>query len=184
MADQKEKSAVRWSDVKAGLAGLDHDGLLKLVQDLYAASKDNQVFLHTRLGLGGDVLAPYKATIGRWLWPDVYKNQDVSVAKAKKAITDYRRAGGQPAGLAELMVFYCEQSAGFCANIGMQDESHFDALVRMFEEALKTSVGLPEEQRDALCARLDAVRDVGQNLGYGVGEDMDVLLARYGFEGD
>jgi hypothetical protein len=70
---------------------LDRAGLLGLVQDLYTASKDNRAFLHARLHLGGDVLTPFKATIDRWLWPDVFKNQDTSVAKAKKAIADYEK---------------------------------------------------------------------------------------------
>jgi len=45
-----------WSDIKAILADFDRAGLLALAQDLYAASKDNQAFLHSRLSLGGDVL--------------------------------------------------------------------------------------------------------------------------------
>ena len=36
----------------------DRAGLQGLVQDLYAASKDNQAFLHSRLGLGHDQLGP------------------------------------------------------------------------------------------------------------------------------
>jgi hypothetical protein len=68
-----------------------------LIQDLYAAHKDNQVFLHTRFGLGEDVLKPYRETLGRWLWPDVLRNQDTSVAKAKQAISSYRKAVGEPA---------------------------------------------------------------------------------------
>ena|ERR1019366_2464288 len=183
MAGRSARSTAHWSDVKASLAGLDRDDLLKLVQDLYTAIKDNQLFLHTRFGLGDDVLAPYKATISRWLWPDVFKNQDTSVAKAKKAIADYKKAVGQSQGLAELMVFYCQQAAGFYADVGMDDEGHFDALVRMFEQALKASAGLPAEQRDALRARLDKVRQMSHTLGYGVGEDMDTLLAEHGLEG-
>lgn len=87
-----KKANISWIDVKAKLADLDRAGLLSLVQDLYTASKDNQAFLHARLHLGDDVLKPYKATIARWLWPDVFKNQDASVAKAKKAIADYKKA--------------------------------------------------------------------------------------------
>jgi hypothetical protein len=34
-----------------------------LIQDLYAAHKDNQTFLHTRFGLGEDVLKPHKETL-------------------------------------------------------------------------------------------------------------------------
>lgn len=177
MASKKQIST--WRDVKAKLADLDRAGLLALAQDLYAASKDNQAFMHARLNLGGDVLKPYKTTIARWLWPDVVKNQDTSVAKAKKAITDYKKAIDHPEGVAELMAFYCEQAAGFSNDVCYQDEGYFDALVRMFENALKVSVSLPVAQRDALQVRLDEVRCISHNFGYGVGEEMDRLLAEY-----
>ena len=117
-----KKNTPSWSNVKAQLADFDRAGLLGLIQDMYAASKDNKAFLHARFGLGDDVLKPYKITIDRWLWPDVLKNQGTSVAKAKKAIADYKKAAGQPDGLAELMVFYCEGVAGFRNDIVLQDE--------------------------------------------------------------
>lgn len=175
-------SSPSWSDVKAKLADFDRAGLIGLVQDLYAASKDNQSFLHARFGLGGDVLKPYKGTIDRWLWPDVFINQDTSVAKAKKAISDYKKAIGQPEGMAELMVFYCERAAGFSDDVGLQDEGYFDALVRMFEQALKLITTLPEESRAELLSRLDTVRRISHNFGYGVGDDMDDLLAGHGVD--
>jgi hypothetical protein len=90
------KSKPSWTDVKTRLADLDRLALTGLIQNLYAASKDNQAFLHARFGLGDDVLAPYKETIERWLWPDVLRNQDYSVAKAKQAISSYRKAVGAP----------------------------------------------------------------------------------------
>ena len=153
--------------------------MLGLVQDLYSATKENQTFLHARFGLGADVLKPYKETIERWLWPDVLRNQDTSVAKAKQAIANYRKAVGEPAALAELMVFYCEQAAGFCSDIGYQDDAYFDALVRMFEQALTIIDKLPAINRGAMIARLDRVRAVSHNFGYGVADDMDSILTKY-----
>jgi hypothetical protein len=150
-----------------------------LIQDLYAAHKDNRTFLHTRFGLGEDVLEPYKEALDRWLWPDVMRNQDTSVAKAKQAISSYRKAVGEPAGLAELMVHFCENAAGFSNDVGYQDEGYFNALVHMFEQALKVTSQLPASDRDALIARLDRVRTISHNLGYGVGDDMDSLLVDY-----
>ena len=150
-----------------------------LIQDLYAAHKDNQTFLHTRFGLGEDVLKPYKETLDRWLWPDVLRNQDISVAKAKQAISSYRKAIGEPAGLAELMVSFCENAVGFSNDIGYQDEGYFDTLVHMFEQALKTTQQLPAGDCGALIARLDRVRTISHNFGYGVGDDLDSLLAQY-----
>jgi hypothetical protein len=108
----------------------------------------------------------------------VFRKQDSSVARAKQAISDYKKAVGDPAGLAELMVFYCERAAGFCTDIGSDDEGFFDALVRMFERALKLTNTLPESGRVDLVNRLlDAVRQISHKIGYGVGDDLDFLLS-------
>jgi hypothetical protein len=168
-----------WTDVKARLIDVDQAGLIRLIQDLYAASKDNQAFLHARFSLSDDVLKPYKVAIDRWLWPDVSENQDTAVSKAKKAISDYKKAIGQPRGLAELMVFYCERAAGFSNDVGFQDEGYFNAVVRMFGHARNVIVTLSSSDRVELLARLDAVRHISHNFGYGVGDDMDALRAEH-----
>jgi len=179
MPRRQAGSQPTWTDVKAKLASLDRPGLVGLIQDLYAAHKDNQTFLHARFGLGEDILKPYKETLDRWLWPDVLRNQDPSVAKAKQAISSYKKALGDPVGVAELTVFYCECAAGFCNDILYQDDSYFDALVRTFEQALKIIAQLPARDRKPLVARLDKVRTISHNFGYGVGDDMDSQLAKY-----
>ena len=125
-----------------------------------------------------DSLEPYKKTIDRWLWPDLFRKQDTSISKAKQAISDYKKAVGDPKGLAELMVFYCERAAGFCSDVGNDDEGYFDALVRMFEQALKLANALSIERRDELITRLDRVRVISHEFGYGVGDDMDFLLSK------
>jgi hypothetical protein len=123
------------------------------------------------LDWAADILKPYKETLDRWLWPDVLRNQDTSVVKAKQAISSYRKAVGELARLAELMVFYCERAAGFCSDVGYQDGGYFDALVRMFEQALKTIAQLSATgDRNRLIARLDRVRVISHNFGYGVGD--------------
>jgi hypothetical protein len=179
MAKRKPKSQATWTDVKAKLADFDRAALLGLIQSLYAAHKDNQTFLHARFGLAEDVLEPYKKTIDRWLWPDGLRRQDTSVSKAKRAISDYKKAVGDPEGLAELMVFYCERSAGFSSDIASDDEGYFNAMVRMFEQALKMANTLSAHRRDELMTRLDRVRVVSHKVGYGVGDDMDFLLSKF-----
>ena len=179
MANRQSKSKPTWANVKAKLAGFDRTALLSLVQNLYAAHKENQAFLHARLGLGKDVLEPYKKTIDRWLWPDVSRRQETSVSKAKQAISDYRNALGDPEGLAELMVFYCERAAGFSKGVSHDDAGYFDALVRMFEQSLKITNALAGNARRGLLTRLDHVRNISHEFGYGVGDEMDVLLSEF-----
>jgi hypothetical protein len=50
----------------------------------------------------------------------------------------------------------------------------------MFQQALTTISSLPEDPQKELYIRLDAVRRVSHNFGYGVGDDMDDLLADHG----
>ncbi|MGR3911634.1 hypothetical protein Q3A80_31775 [Burkholderia sp. SR8] len=83
----------------------------------------------------------------------------------------------------ELMIFCCECAAGFSDDVGMQDAGYLDALVRMFDQALKAVSALPDGRRPALLTRLDAVRRISHNFGYGLGDAMDELLAEYGADG-
>jgi hypothetical protein len=182
MAKRQSKANPTWEEVKAELASFDRAALLAVLQDLYAASEGNRAFLHVRFGLGQDPLQPYKKIINRWLWPDVFRGEETSVSRAKRAISNYKKASRDPEGLAELMVYYCEQAAGFCRDVDHQEAAYCDALVRMFEQALRTTTGLTANSgtvRNRLLGALDHVRSIGHQLGYGVGDNMDVLLAEF-----
>jgi hypothetical protein len=179
MAKRQSKSEPGWTEVKATLAGFDRAALLSLVQDLYAAHKDNQAFLHARFGLGENALEPYKKTIDRWLWPDMVRRQDTSVSNAMRAITDYKKALGDTEGVGELMVFYCERAAGFSRDVSHDDAGYFDALVRMFEQALMTATTLSASVQGNLIVRLERVRNMSREFGYGVADHMDVLLSEF-----
>ena len=171
-----------WSDVKAKLASFDRAELLALIQGLYAASRDNQAFLHARLDLGNDPIAPYRETISRWVYPDVYKGQDYSVAKAKKAISDYRKAIGQPEGMAELTVHFCEEAIAFANAYGLDDGTFYDALVRMFRQAVTHVLALSEAGQEPFLERLGKVMAVGQDMGWGVGYAFADTWAEAGLE--
>ncbi len=159
MTKRQSKANPTWEEVKAKLAGFDRAALLAVLQDLYAVAEGNRAFLHPRFGLGQDPLPAYKKIIDRWLWPDAFRGEQTSVSRAKKAISDYKRASGDPEGLAELMVYYC---------------------VRMFEQALRTTTALAANSgavRNRLLGTLDQVRTICHGLGYVVRDDMDVLFA-------
>lgn len=165
-----------WKEVKARLRSLGPEEMESLVADLYAMSADNKAFVHTRLALGGDGLAPYKETLDRWLWPDLLRRQDTSTAKAKAAVVNYRRAAGEGSGLAELTTYYCETAAGFVDDSGYADERYFDAMVWMFGQALEAAATLPPAEAAKFRKRLNRVRKLCHDFGYGLGADMDLLM--------
>jgi hypothetical protein len=164
-----------WSDVKTALLDFDRAGLRALVRDLYTVSKDNQAFLHARLGVGHDHLRPFKASISKWISPDLMKGQPISMAKAKKAIADYKKAIGRPDGMAELSTFYCEEAFGFLESCGMEDESYFTALIRMYGLSIEFVSRLSPAERTTYIERLDKLRSRGRNVGWAVGEEFNSL---------
>ena len=168
-----------WRDVKQHLADFDQLALLGLVQDLYQTHKDNQIFLHSRFNLAGDNLQPYKEIIERWVFPDVMRNQPISVTKAKKAISDYKKAAGSSEGVTELSVFYCESCMNFLDTCGMEDESYFNALTQIIEQALKALQQLEMEQKVPFIERLARLRYRSNQYGYGIEEDIEELMEKY-----
>jgi hypothetical protein len=108
-----------------------------------------------------------------------FRGQETSVSRAKRAITDYKKAIGDPEGPAELTVFYCERaldSVGMCA-IKMQHISVLSCACS--EQALNTTANLKTNVQSDLLTRLDRVRSIGHEFGYGVGDDMEVLLSGF-----
>ena len=172
----KDKSASpTWADVKACLLTFDRASLQELVQDLYGTSKDNQAFLHARFGLGHDPLGPYKATISRWINPDLMKNQTVSVSRAKKAIADYEKAIGRPEGIAELAIFYCEQAFSFVEACSFESEKYLIALIRMYERSVNCVLTLPLAERRTHVERLGKLRARAKHVGWGVEDELNDL---------
>jgi len=179
----KKRASPTWIDVRAALLTFDRAGLRGLLQDLYAASKDNQAFLHSRLGLGHDQLKPYKVNISRWICPDVMRNCPISISKAKKAIADYKKAIRRPEGLAELSIFYCEEAFNFLDSCSMEDESYFVALIRMYDRSLSIVLELAPAGRAAYLERLDKLRARGGHVGWGVQDELNSLWYAADLEG-
>jgi len=77
------------------------------------------------------------------------------------------------------MVFYRERAAGFCSDTGYQDGSLLQRTAQHVRTGPKDHTGLSVNDRKSLIARLDRVRVISHNLGHGVGDDIDSLLAIY-----
>jgi hypothetical protein len=136
---------------------------------------ENRAFLAARLGVGSDSLIQFKKIISRWIHPDLMKGQDVSVAKAKKAIADYRKAIGRPAGMAELCIFYCEETAQLVGDCGLEDEEDNSALVCTLEKSLTQAAELQTAERYKMLNRLDAVRVSLRGNDWGVSDAMNEI---------
>lgn len=179
MADSKKraKNKPTWSDVKAKISSFEEAGLIQLVADLYAFNKTNQAFLHARFGLGHDPLDDYKKRIALALAPDITgrRNAKISVATAKKAISEYQKAVGDLKGMLELRLFWCETAVTFSMDFGYADIGYLDALALQYRDACSVLSELEEPHLENTIERLTNIRDDAQ-MGYGIGDYMSDVL--------
>jgi hypothetical protein len=152
------------------------------VESLSQAQRERLAYIDFRLYYMGEVGRP-DLTSRFGLAPAALSQPDLC-SQGQKGHQRLQKGGWSARGLAELTVFYCEEVFDFLAGCGMDDDGFYDALVRMFEQALKYVLDLPKAQQKAFLARLDRVRQLGQDVGWGVGDDFDHIWSEAGLEGD
>ena len=135
-----------WTSVKPAIAALDRNGLLGLVKDLFDASPENRNFLIARFKEDDSEAAieEYRRRIVEQFFPKRgFGNPKLSVCR--KQISDYRKARGDVAGLAELMLVYLESGVSYCQEYGYYDESllwSMGSIAASLKSHLVTSEGL------------------------------------------
>ena len=174
VADEKS-TLPSWKDVKTVLLTFDRAGLLGLVQDLYAVSRGNQAFLHARLGLGSDPLAPFKASISRWINPDLIGTNAYQSRMPRRRLRTIKGRSGSQTGLAELSIFYCEEAFSFVESCSFDDERYFDALIRMYARSVQCVLNLSAAERCSFAKRLEDLKSRARHVGWGVEEEVKML---------
>jgi hypothetical protein len=169
---RKKKDEPTWSDVKSVLIGLDHKKLVELAGDLYRLSKENKDFCHARFGVGQDRLAPYKKTIEECMYPNVYRDKPIQISKAKRAISNYTKAVGDPVGEAELMTFFVECGNRFTVEYGDIDEDFYNALNLMYKRAIEKVLSLPTGQSGEFRDRLEEIMMSSSGIGWGYHDEL------------
>ena len=106
-------------------------------------------------------------TIYECMYPDILKNRPIQISQAKRAISSYVKAAGDPIGEAELMVFFVECGNRFTLEYGDIDEGFYDALNRMYHRSIKKVLSLPEEPRRKFHDRLRSIMESSSGIGWG-----------------
>ncbi len=141
---------------------------MNLVGDLYALRKGNQDFLHARFLKDASTLVPYKETIEHYISSAEPWKNPVKISLARKAISDYRKAVGDPEGLAELMLFYVECGASFTLEFGDIDETFYYSVVRVFSDGLKMLKRCEQDVVDKLLPRFKGTVHLAADMGWGL----------------
>lgn len=156
-----------WSEVKQRLGELAPEDAIALVRDLYGRSDENRSFIEARLSIGNDPLAPFRERIQTGLYPDPIHGPPISVAAARKAISDYRRATGDRRGTLDLMLHYVDCGTSMVLDYGDMDGPFYASLESMFDRAVTEMEKADPPVVEAFLPRAVAIVRRGRGLGWG-----------------
>ncbi len=184
------KETLAWTPLRKKLQGLDKPELLDLLKDLFDFSSDNRAFLAARFKTGGEgsaALEGYRQRILRQFVPERGLPR-LKLAVARKAIRDYRKATGDPAGTVDLMLSYVEGGIVVTEEYGDMGEELYASLESVLGEAVEL-LRSPEgvEIYPLFAERLRELVGDTRHVGWGFGffvadqvEDLEAFMERAG----
>ena len=172
MKNQKSKKPT-WIDVKKSIKDIEGPHLIELVKELYQLSDENRDFLHARFLGGTASLKKYRKTIQNSLYPDIMDDDDsFDFEKAENAIKTYAKATNDDEGVADLMIYYVECGNKFTLDYGDINEVFYDALVEMYEKAVKFVCKMPKKKQETFRKRLKIIMTSANGIGWGYYDDL------------
>jgi hypothetical protein len=183
MSDESQRKP-SWAAVKRAFSALDQNAVLQLVQELYELSSTNKDLFHARLHLGGDPIQKYRQIIDKCMYPNADRGHPIQIAKAKKAIGEYRKAVGDPRGQIDLMLHFVERGNQFTLDYGDINGPFYDSLISMYEQAAEAVLDLPDGERQPFRKRLEDLLDASDGMGWGYHDSLCDIYAGTILEND
>jgi hypothetical protein len=163
------KKPVGWSTVKQHLADWSQPALLDLVKDLYEVSPANRAFINARCqpeGDDGETLEAYRNKIVEQFFPKRGEGK-LKMGEARKAIREYRKATGNVAGVAELLMTYVENGVRFTCEYGDIDERFYNSVESVLNEFADLLREKSRELYPEFRERLANVEKLTDGIGWG-----------------
>jgi hypothetical protein len=169
-----KENSVNWSDLKKILQDIDKKELIDLIRDLYKRSADDRRFITARYmdvmsgDLKGQMLEKYRKIIVNEFFPE-RGEEKLRYSLAKKAISDYSKASGDPEGTLDLMFTYVENGVEYTNTYGDVDEQFYDSIYGMLSRICDL-LWDKKELYPLFRERLFKVCHNSRNIGWGFGD--------------
>jgi len=160
-----------WSALRHSLAALEKPALIALIKELHDAAAMNRDLLHARLLAGtndDEILEKYRRRIVEQFFPTRGLIGKLKLGEARTAIREYRKATGNIAGTAELLMTYVENGTRFTHEYGDIDECFYNSIECTLVELANLLRRGGQSLYPQFAQRLTAVALMSENVGWGL----------------
>ena len=172
----KIKPASEWRKVKIELEKRAQKDLVKLIKALYDRSENNKNFIKASITEGQVTTKTYKRIITNAIYLDTNdRNDNIEFSIARKAISDFKKANGDPKCVLDLMIHYVEVGTEQTNGICIDYSDYYDNLESMFKSIVKRLIGHDKKHADIFYPRLESIIKNSKNAGYGYEETIQEM---------
>jgi hypothetical protein len=176
--------------LKKILLDADKNELIDLIRDLYKRSADDRRFITARHmdalsgDLKGQMLEKYREIIVNEFFPE-RGEEKLRYSVAKKAISDYSKASGNPEGTLDLMFTYVENGVKYTNYYGDVNEQFYDSIYGMLSR-ICDFLWKKQELYPLFRERLFKVCKDSCKIGWGFGDMVSdtVINLKFNLEGE
>ena len=172
----KSKTTSEWRKVKIKLEKKSHTDLIKMIKALYDRSDNNKNFIKASISEGLAIIEPYKNIISDAIYLDTNdRYSEIEFSKARKAISDFKKANSDAKCVLDLMIHYVEvgtyQTNGICIDYAQ----YYDSLESMFKSIIKRLLNQDKEYANHFRPRLEAIIMNSSHAGWAYGETIEEM---------
>jgi len=155
-------------ELKKHLTDLDQKDLIKIITDLFKMNNEVKDFLNVKF-LGDKVIKELFERANDEIENEFFPINGfgkMRLAKAKKAISEYKKLTGDTVGTLDLMLCYVENGTAFTNTYGDIDERFYASMESVYEKVVKAC-----EKDESLFlkfqARLYSIVEETDGIGWG-----------------
>jgi hypothetical protein len=161
-----------WITLRQKLATLEKPALIALLHNLFELAGVNRDFMHARFDTGREAdaaLEKYRGKIVAQFFPARGEGQ-LKMGETHRAVSDYRKATGNLAGTAELLMTYIENATRFTDEFGDIDAPFYNSIESALDELAALLRGEARGLYPQFRERLADVEQIAGDMGWGFGE--------------
>lgn len=172
-----DKSGGIWSSIKACLQGLDKNGLIEVIHSVYESDAEIQQALTTRFVPSDRSINRIRRRIMNLVYPNPLGTLPIRAGDALRTIRKFYKASDDPSATVAMLLDAIEAGTAQAEDLGIEDESYFNALAQMMRMLVTLQSKLSRPDRRIIRDRLVRIYDRGKHVPWG---HADVLAQTLG----
>jgi hypothetical protein len=165
-----------WTGIKACLQTMDKNGLVDLIHRLYESDPEIQQGLSMKFDPTDKCVNRARRRVMNLVYPNPMGSLPIRAGDALKVIKKFYKISEDQFSTCAMLLDGIEAGTVQAEDIGIEDDSYFNALGQMMRMLISLQSELPQKVRRQMLTRVVRIHEHGKNVAYGHGYGLTETL--------